>query len=355
MKHRNVWTAVGLAALALMLVALPGGSKGLQSDQESSLARMEKKLGELQEQVQAQLAGRQDEIAKLAQEHAEWAAEQDLEDIDVEDQLVAIAPEADQEAVTVLSLDGDGSSWLGVEIGEVNADAAKELKLSAERGVVLNRVAPDSPAAKAGLKEKDVITEVNGQRVEGAAQFRRMIREIPAGRTVQLSVWRDGRTQATSATLGKAAEGHKAWAKAFHSGDFAFHMPQIHVPEIPNIEVYGEMISGGRPRLGIDAEDLSGELGNYFGAPEGEGVLVRGVNSGSPAEKAGLKAGDVIIKLNGERIRTIGDLRERLAGQREAKTVKLGVIRNRSEISLEAAIEAPATPKAHKISRRTNI
>jgi len=88
----------------------------------------------------------------------------------------------------------------------VTADKAKELKLSAERGVVLGRIVPDSPAAKAGLKENDVVTEINGQRVEGAAQFRRMIHEIPAGRSIQLSVWRDGRTQAISATLGKSEE-----------------------------------------------------------------------------------------------------------------------------------------------------
>src|SRR5260370_42693204 len=79
----------------------------------------------------------------------------------------------------------DGSSWLGVETHEVTGDKAKELKLSAERGVVLGKIVPDSPAAKAGLKENDVVTEIKGQRIEGAAQFRRMIREIPAGRTIQ--------------------------------------------------------------------------------------------------------------------------------------------------------------------------
>jgi len=72
----------------------------------------------------------------------------------------------------------------------------------------------------------------------------------------------------------------------------------------------GSMLLSGQPRLGIDAEDLSGQLGAFFGAPDGEGILVRDVNSGSPAEKAGVKAGDVITSLNGERIRTVGELRE---------------------------------------------
>src|SRR6267142_1081957 len=81
-----------------------------------------------------------------------------------------------------------------VEKHEVTTEKDKELKLPAERGVVLGKIVPDSPAAKAGLKENDVVTEINGQRVEGAAQCRRMIHEIPAGRSIQLTVWRDGRS-----------------------------------------------------------------------------------------------------------------------------------------------------------------
>src|SRR5258708_1485131 len=212
----------------------------------------------------------------------------------------------------------DGSGWLGVETHEVTAEKAKELKLSAERGVVLGKIVPDSPAAKAGLKENDVVTEINGQRVEGTAQFRRMIHEIPAGRGIQLTIWRDGRSQTVSATLGKS-EGRRHAMKmvAPAPGDFGFRMPEI--PEIPSMEWDGRMLIGGQPRLGIDAEDLSGQLAAFFGAPEGEGILVRDVNPGSPAEKAGVKAGDVITSLNGERIRTVGELREKPSAQRDDK------------------------------------
>ena len=115
------------------------------------------------------------------------------------------------------------------------------------------------------------------------------------------------------------------------------------------------MIAGGRPRLGIDAEDLNGQLGSYFGAPDGEGVLIREVNGGSAAEKAGLKSGDVITSLDGERIRSLGDLREQLASKRDAKTVKLGVLRNKSEMTI--GVEMPPLPSRtnRMISRRTNI
>jgi S1-C subfamily serine protease len=95
------------------------------------------------------------------------------------------------------------------------------------------------------------------------------------------------------------------------------------------------------------------------------------VNSGSPAAKAGLKAGDVITSLNGERIRSVGDLRQMLAAQHgeidkgaenkdqdskdKTRTVKLGVLRNKSEISLNVELPAPATTTRHVIGHRTNI
>ena len=223
-------------------------------------------------------------------------------------------------------------------------------------GVLVMNVVPDSPAAKAGLKENDVVTEVNGQRVEGAAQFRRMIHEIPAGRTIQLTVWRDGRTQTISATLGKSEQGRHAMKMMTPTpGTFAFRMPEM--PQIPSMEWNGSMLLGGQPRLGIDAEDISGQLGAFFGAPDGEGILVRDVGSGSPAEKAGVKAGDVITSLNGERIRTVGELREKLSAKRDEKdrTVKLGVLRNKSEISLSVELPAPAPRAKRLISRRTSI
>src|SRR5262249_40538026 len=141
-------------------------------------------------------------------------------------------PGAEVEDLKVL-LDGEAPSWLGIETREVTSEVVQELKLPAERGVVVSRVSPDSPAAKAGLKEKDVITEVNGQRVEGSAQFRRMIHEIPAGRSAQLTVWRDGHAQTLSATLGKAEEATRVWTNKAAPGTFAFRLPDV--AEIPNM------------------------------------------------------------------------------------------------------------------------
>src|SRR6266404_1978798 len=321
MNKRNLILAGGAAALSLALIALPGFSAKKQVEKQK-VQRSAPTVIELDEPEVIELPG--------------------LPKIETDDLNIVIGD--------------DGSSWLGVETHEVTAEKAKELKLSAERGVVLGKIVPDSPAAKAGLKENDVVTEVNGQRVEGAAQFRRMIHEIPAGRTIQLTVWRDGRTQTISATLGKSEQGRHAMKMMTPTpGTFAFRMPEM--PQIPSMEWNGSMLLGGQPRLGIDAEDISGQLGAFFGAPDGEGILVRDVNSGSPAEKAGVKAGDVITSLNGERIRTVGELREKLSAKRDDKdrTVKLGVLRNKSEISLNVELPAPAARTKRLISRRTSI
>src|SRR5437773_9845303 len=176
----------------------------------------------------------QDQQAVLADADA---LEEAVGDVALEDQepaQIEVQPKIATDDLNIVVGDG-GSSWLGVETHEVTADKAKALKLSAERGVVLGKIVPDSPAAKAGLKENDVVTEINGQRVEGAAQFRRMIHEIPAGRTIQLTVWRDGHAQTVTVALGKAEERRHPFKvltpRPGAAGEFAFSMPEI--PMIP--------------------------------------------------------------------------------------------------------------------------
>jgi serine protease Do len=321
MNKRNLLLAAGIAALAIGLIALPSHSTPAQDPV----------------QVAPQAPG------------APAAPEAELAPgvLDVE-----------REFNWVTSLSDEGGSWLGVETREVTAENVKELKLPGERGVVIGKVLDDSPAAKAGLKDNDVITEINGQRVEGAAQFRRMIREIPAGRSAQLTIWRNGRAESITTKLGKMQEGRQFRVSKAAPQVFNFRMPEMPevapMPEIPSIEWEGGGLLMGRPRLGIDAEDISGQLGSYFGVPEGEGILVREVNPGSAAEKGGVKAGDVITSLNGEKIHGLGELRSKLAGN-DGKTVKLGVLRNKSAITLGVEIPA-AKPKAvRKMEMRTKI
>ena len=358
MTKRNLFLGGGAVALGLALIALPSPSAHSQEPADSRVAQLQERLAEAQARLAERLASEQERLeARVQERFLQTSARAAFQEAQEQQRRFEVTPEPDDENAMVL-LGDEGASWLGVESQEISSEKAKELKLPAERGVLLERIVPDSPAAKAGLKDSDVITEINGQRVEGAAQFRRMIHEIPAGRTVQLTVWRDGHAQSISVTLGKSEEHGNMWFKTAPRA-FSFQLPKIEMPEVapmPDMDWGGYgVLAGARPRLGIDAEDLSGQFGAYFGAPDGEGVLVREVNSGSPAEKAGVKSGDVITSLNGERVRSLGDLREKLAGKREEKTVKVGVLRNKNAMTITVELPPPPSKTPRAISRRTNI
>src|SRR5256885_5488739 len=228
-KKNILIVSAGIAVLSIGLIALPSPSATTQDQESGSTTVRVERLPKVREFRRIQVDG--DRIS------------QDVEDaLSLHGALAEMQGLPDPEMRQITVFEGDeGPSWLGVETHEVTADKAKELKLPAERGVVVAGVTADSPAAKAGLKENDVIIEVNGQRVEGSAQFRRMIHEIPAGRAAQLTVWREGRTQNLSATLGKAEERHNSWMGAT-PGNFAFRMPEVmELPDMPSMDLGGEM------------------------------------------------------------------------------------------------------------------
>jgi serine protease Do len=324
MNSKQFFTTVGLGALTVTLMSLPGSSAGKPDQTEAT-----------GQSFPAQETTRQVRQLRQAVESLQ-AAQMNSTD-------------GDDSVQVFLS---SGGSWLGAGISEVTIDKMKELKLPAEHGVVLGKIVPDSPAAKAGLKESDVVTDINGQRVEGTEQFRRMIREIPSGRVTQFTVWRDGRTQTINVTLGKSEMRHdRTLIAPAAPGNFTFQMQEV--PDMS--EMFGGPWVSSRARLGVDVEDLDGEFGNYFGAPEGEGILVRGVFPDTPAAKAGLKVGDVITSVNGERIRSVGELREKIVEKREDKTIQLGLIRNKTALSVTVQLPAPAEKKEFHSGARTNI
>jgi serine protease Do len=340
MMIRTLGTTLCAGALGITLVALPGASAGKQEANQNSMNELRLNLAELTNQAKELRGQVARDVQKIRTEGLVDGEELSLSDDD-----------------DIHVLLGSNGGWLGIGVGEVNADKVKELKLPGERGVLVGKVVADSPAAKAGLKQNDVVTEINGQRVEGTEQFRRMIREIPPGRSAQLTVWRDGRAQTIGVTIGKS-ESHHSMPQVYSTpGNFAFSVPDM--KELPEIRDFGDSENfafafSGRPRLGIDAENLDGDFGNYFGAPEGQGVLVRSVFADSPAAKAGLKAGDVITSVNGDRIRSTAELRQKVAAKGDSNSVKLGVIRNKSEMSVTVELPAPET-ESHRLAGHTQI
>jgi serine protease Do len=232
-----------------------------------------------------------------------------------------------------------GSSYLGVAVVDITADRARELHLKEEIGVEVTCIDAGSPAAKAGLKAGDVVLEYNGERVEGGEQFIRLVRETPPGRSAKLTVWRDGGAQTLTATIGQRQPGIMAFSMEPPQAPSMPLMPET--PMSPPVFILPDMprtlMSWRSPVLGIESEALNPQLAEFFGVKEG--VLVRSVSANSVAEKAGFKAGDVIIKVDGEKVVSPKEISSILQTSRAKKTLPVTVVRHQKELVLNITLE----------------
>ena len=226
--------------------------------------------------------------------------------------------------------------YLGIGGLDITPERAKALNLKEERGVEVSNLAEGGPAAKAGIKQGDVVLEFNGQRVEGTAQFQRMVRETPVGRQAKITVWRSGAAQTLTATVGENRQ--TAVVGQGGDGSWNFNLPEI--PPMPNIEIPRFQMNSQNPMLGIVGESLEREdqLAEFFGVQEG--VLVRSVKKGSAAEKAGIKAGDVIVKVDDSKVTSSAEITRALRGLKSKKTFSVTVVRNRKEMPLTVTMES---------------
>jgi serine protease Do len=274
----------------------------------------------------------------------------------------------------VMAFDTEGGQ-LGVRVRDLDAAALKNAA-GATSGVAIEEVRDESPAAKAGLREGDVVVDVDGDRVRSARQFARLIRESPEGKSVKLGIVRGGQRQSIDVT---PESGTFAFDDAFGERlsrdilrDLEPRLREIEPrlrelePRLRELEPrlremqprMREFSFEGRPfdfdfdmlprmttraRLGVQLNPLSPQLAEYFGAAEG-GALVASVTKDSAADKAGLKAGDVITSINGDKVRGTDELIDEL---RDATgEVTIGIVRDKKASTLKATIE-PAT-----VSRR---
>jgi serine protease Do len=255
---------------------------------------------------------------------------------------------------------------LGVRIAEVGKDDLARLKLSEERGALVKSVEDGSAAEKAGIKEGDVILRYQGENVLSAAQLGRLVRETPGGRVVGIEVSRGGATQKLSATLG---EGHDRLG--FFDRDFDVQVPPMppmpampEMPAMPKMPAMPRMpampkgphafrFDGDGPRellfnfgagprkLGIEYQEIEGQLAHYFKLGDDRGVLVTSVDEGGPAGKAGLKAGDVVLKFDGKAVKNAEDLRDAVREAEDGKEVALTVQRDGRPLDLRVQLAAP--------------
>ena len=245
---------------------------------------------------------------------------------------------------TGFSLRASGSQ-LGVMVSDLDSKAASG-------GVKIDEVIDGSPAEKAGIKAGDVVVEYDGERVRSARQFTRLIQETPEGRTVAIGLLRDGQKQAVNATpeagnrdqgTGIREPGDRAFsfrAMPEFNFDYDDRMPrrfEYRLPEGFRLPTPGSRFPSSRGRLGVSVQSITPELADYFGAKNG-GALVSSVTKDSAAAKAGIKAGDVIVSVNGRGVRDSDDLVSTL--QDLNGDVTIVVLRDKKEMTLKATIQA---------------
>jgi serine protease Do len=233
----------------------------------------------------------------------------------------------------------ENRGYLGVGVEELTDDRVKALNLKDDQGLEVKHIDENSPAAKAGLRENDVLLEVNAKGIEGIEQFQTLIGEMSPGTKVNLTIWRNGAKQTLSATL----DARRVNLFLFGGPDF----PNAPMPPMPAIPFNGgnpfPTIPGNSPIVGFEGEALNPQLAAFFGVKDG--VLVRSVNAKTPADRAGLKAGDVVVKVNGTPVTTPREITGLVRASRK-KEISFTVIRNKREISLnvEVAEDRPAPP-----------
>lgn len=246
----------------------------------------------------------------------------------------AAAPKA--RTVSTVYVSGN-SSYVGVFVAEIDGDRMKTLKLKEERGVEVTKVEDDSPAAKAGIKTGDVILDYNGQRIEGIEQFKRFVRETPANRDVKVSVVRDGNPQTIIVKVGLRKGMLPGMEPMVTMAPRLSELPEIRIPQMTYVRP--GMVFWSSSMLGIEAEAIDGQLASFFGVKEG--VLVRNVAKGSTAEKSGIKAGDVISKVDDTAVSSPSELTRavRTARQSSKKSFPLTVTRDKKEMTITVTVE----------------
>lgn len=239
--------------------------------------------------------------------------------------------------------------YLGVQTKDVSKENMAQFGLNEVRGVAIEKVLENSPAAKAGLMNNDVIVRFNGDEVTSVRQLTRLIGEVAPDHRAKITVLRNGAERDFDVTMGKRE------VPQMFDGNFKFENfpPLATLPEMPNFPK-GELpqlkqfpqsdgnslrgfvfTTGSNRQIGIGVTDLTKQLGDYFGVAEGKGLLINSVRENSPAAKSGLRAGDIIVEIEGKEVKGNFDL-IRAINEKKEGDVTLTIIRdkNRQTISV---------------------
>jgi serine protease Do len=228
----------------------------------------------------------------------------------------------------------DEGGWLGVSIQDLTIALKEAMNYDRDVGVLVNDVEDDSPAEKAGIQEGDIIIQYDGKAISNTGSLIRKVRATDPGEKVDIGVVRKGREVTVTATIDEKSTTHGYWFEPGNKGEQRL--------------LKGEEEGGGW--LGIHLQNLTVQLGEYFGISDGEGALVTEVIDDSPAEKAGLKAGDVIVSYGGDEIDGAEELIDAVRESEKGEDVEIEIMRNKSKRMVRA--EIGETPQKYRRSKR---
>ena len=250
----------------------------------------------------------------------------------------------------------DDQGYLGLMLQDLTPSMAKALQLDDRPGVMINDVVEGSPAQKAGLLAGDVILQLNGKAAADYSELTDSVRALAPGQKAGLLILRDGKQKTVEVEVGKR-EARMEWLGQADSEELKEleELKKLHglegleeledlkwldgehgkVMVLPRGGVEGDgphrfvfrTMAEDRGWLGVHLDALNSQLGEYFGVKEGAGVLVTEVVEGSPAAAAGLKAGDVVVKVGETDVASPDALHDTMAGTKPGDELKLQVLR----------------------------
>jgi predicted metalloprotease with PDZ domain len=232
--------------------------------------------------------------------------------------------------------------YLGVDLADVDTEKAQALKLKEVRGAIITLIDHDAPAGQIGLKVNDVVLQLNGLKVEGAEQLRRMLREIPAGRKVSLEISRDGNLQSFTVELAdrKAME-HDVWNKIDKGGDLFAPAPGMGMlsggGNAPAPGGFHLPFFGPSLNVGVLMEPLTSQMAEHLGVPSG--LMVKQVARKSEAAAAGLRAFDVILKVGTEPVTNLAAWYRALRAS-QGKPVQVTILRDKKQQTLTLQVDS---------------
>ena len=221
--------------------------------------------------------------------------------------------------------------WLGIYIQEIDEDLKESENLPSTEGVYVVGVQEDSPAEKAGVQKGDVILEFAGRNAKSVRSLTGDIEDCKPGDTKTVVIQRDGDKKTINVVIGKSSpEREFSWTEEGVAPLPPGH-PDFDVDPPGAPRAYGFSLGQlSNSRIGVSLYELSGQLADYFGAKSG-GALINEVIKDGPADKAGLKAGDVIVQVDHKPVENVADIRQRIQEKEGGDKATITVLRRGSE------------------------